>query len=84
MKKFVRPVFDGRCLEFRYTDGEVSIYGNREGMEKLSKFCLQLGKSGVETEHIHLEDQMVLTPRSLRGTIGLFLTPPEAGKTQNP
>jgi hypothetical protein len=73
-KKFVRPVFDGKCLELRCTDDGVCIYGNRDGMKKLSEFCLQLADLGPnqETEHIHLEDYEVLTSSSLRGTIAIF------------
>ncbi len=74
MKTFVRPVFDGKCLELRCTDGEVCIYGNRDGMKKLSDFCLRLADLGSdkETEHIHIEDYGILTQSSLRGTIAVF------------
>jgi hypothetical protein len=74
MKKFARPVFDGKCLELRCADDEVCIYGNQEGMKKLSEFCLRLAglAPDQETEHIHLEDYEVLTPNSLRGTIAVY------------
>ena len=74
MKKFIRPVFDHKCIEFRYTDEEVCIYGTRKGLKKLSDLCLQLVhcEQTLKTEHIHLEDYEVLTSNSLRGTIALF------------
>jgi hypothetical protein len=74
MKEFVRPIFDGKCLEFRYTNDEICIYGNPEGMKKLSDFCLQLANivRNHETEHIHLGDYDILTSSSLRGTIAVF------------
>jgi hypothetical protein len=74
MKEFIRPVFDGKCLELRCTGGEVCIYGNRDGMKALSEFCLRLANLGPdqETEHIHLEDYEILTASSLRGTIAAF------------
>lgn len=72
--EFVLPVFDNRCLELRHEDGEVCVYGNREGMKKLSELCLRLANMGPEqkTDHIHLEDYEILTPNSLRGTLAIF------------
>ena len=74
MKPFVHPVFGGKCLELRCTDGEVCIYGNREGMRRLSELCLRLAAAtgNQETEHVHLEDYEVLTAASLRGAIAVF------------
>ena len=74
MCNFVRPVFDGKSIELRYINDEVCIYGNQEGLKKLSEFCMRLASIGPdqETEHIHLEDYDVLTSESLRGVIAVF------------
>ncbi len=73
MKKVVQPVFDGKCLEFCYSNDEICIYGNPEGMKKLSEFCLHLaGIQSQDSEHVHLEDYDLLTKSSLRGSIAVF------------
>jgi hypothetical protein len=74
VKKFVRPLFDGKSVELRYTDGEVCIYGTPEGLTKLSDLCLRLAGLPPDqgTDHTHLEDYDILTADSLRGTIAVF------------
>ena len=74
MPDFESPSFNERCVELRFTDGEICIYASKRGLRKLSEFCLQLAgylDSGSE-DHVHLEDYELLTPDSLPGVIAGF------------
>lgn len=70
-KDFETPDFDGRILELRYEDGEICIYGSKEGLKRLAEFCQTLVEK-PQHGHIHLEDYEVLTEDSLKGTVAVF------------
>lgn len=74
MTEFKTPSFDGRCLELRCEKGEVLIYGNKRGIERLAQLCLDLLKQhGHEsTAHLHLNEYEVLTDESLPGVVAFF------------
>lgn len=69
--KFVRPIFVGKCLELRYQEGEVCVYGTSEGLTRLSKLIMSL-VAKPRHGHIHLEDYDVLTDASLTGVVAIF------------
>ena len=70
--EFKAPSFVSGCIEFRYSENEVAIYANREGLEKLKGYCDDLLRSGSKNAHIHLEDRQVLTENSLNCAIAVF------------
>ena len=80
MIKFQTPSWKDRCVELRFADGEVCIYATKEGLQCLSKFCLQLAESSDSNprfeDHVHLEDYELLTPESLPGVIAVFADVP--------
>jgi hypothetical protein len=67
MNKFHIPDFSKGTLEFRHSDGEMAIYGTREGLLRLADLCTQLanGPTPNGSAHLHLEDYELLTQRSL-------------------
>lgn len=70
-QKFEKPEFQDGAIEFRFQEGEVAIYGTKEGFEKFMGLCQDLIDS-KKPEHIHLEDYEILTEKSFRGTIAIF------------
>lgn len=74
MKKFSEPLFAEKCLELRFEDGEVCIYGTKDGLRKLSDLCTQLAEQLKDktSEHVHLQDFEILTPNSLPGVVAVF------------
>jgi hypothetical protein len=71
MQQFGRPDFSQGVLEFRYENGEVCIYGTSEGLQRLSRYCLQLVEHPAE-QHTHLESLGILTKKSLKGVLAIF------------
>ncbi len=76
MKNFKKPVFEDGSVEFRIDNDEVSVYGTKDGLTRLSELCHKLAlKCPVGgTEHVHLEDYELLTSSSLRATLAVFAT----------
>jgi hypothetical protein len=74
MNKFHAPDFSKGTLEFRHSDGEISVYGTREGLLRLADLCAQLAKRPTpnENDHLHLEDYDLLTQRSLQAVVAVF------------
>ena len=74
MKKFTEPSFAGKSLELRFENNEVCIYGTKDGLEKLSAICARLAANLKDnaSEHIHLQDYEMLTPKSLHGVVAVF------------
>lgn len=70
-EEFNKPIFDDRCIEFRYEGNEICIYGTKEGLKKLSDLILTVVGKPKE-DHIHLEDYEILTKDSLPGVIAAF------------
>lgn len=75
MESFEPPEFShGRDLEFRVDNGEVCIYGTPTGLRRLSDLILRLSAhTDGPTNHIHLDDYELLTPRSLKAVIAVYL-----------
>lgn len=73
MEPFVDPSFESGDLELRVADGEVAIYGTPSGLMRLASLCVTLAQGAESTDHCHLDDYALLTPRSLRGVIAVFL-----------
>jgi hypothetical protein len=67
-RKFEAPEFSTGILEVRVTDGEVAIYGTREGLHKLATLILRLADK-PPPEHTHVEDYQFLTDCSVRLTV---------------
>ena len=55
IQDFEEPDFTEGTIEFRCQDGEVAIYGTKEGFEKFIGLCQQLLTS-KKPDHIHLDD----------------------------
>ncbi len=73
MKNFSQPSFSQGELELRCEVNEVAIYATQSGLSKLAELCAALAQKKVfESEHIHLEDYELLTPKSLKGVIAVF------------
>jgi hypothetical protein len=73
--RFKPPCFSDGQLEFRVDSEGVSIYGTREGLKSLARLCEKLAARPANeggTEHIHLEDQGILTKESLNAAIAYF------------
>lgn len=70
-EEFREPDFTDKFLEFRFENGEVCIYGNKEGLRKLSDLCLELIEN-PDQSHIHLNRNIILTKESLPGAIAIF------------
>jgi hypothetical protein len=70
MGKFVEPKLDPDLIEFRYVDGEVSLYFNKEGLERLIE--VMKGVADKSPNHIHLQDYEILSPNSLPAVLGFF------------
>lgn len=70
-QEFENPIFKDGSIEFRFQDGEVALYGTKEGFEKLIGLCQDLMTRKVP-DHIHLEDYEILTKNSTRATIAIF------------
>jgi hypothetical protein len=51
-------------------EGEVSLYFNQSGLERL--IALMQGMSKKETNHVHLKDYEILTENSLPAVLGFF------------
>jgi hypothetical protein len=72
---FVMPDFSVGQLEFRADEEGVAIYGTREGLRALARFCEQLAAAPTNqsrTDHVHLEDRGILTGKSLNAAIAYF------------
>ncbi len=74
MKKFNIPHFTGKSLELRFENGEVCIYGTKDGLRTLSALCAQLADTSRDEmpEHIHLQDLEILTEDSMPGVVAVF------------
>ena len=70
-QKFEEPDFKEKTLEFRFEDGEVALYGTKEGFEKLIGLFQDL-MNCKPPEHFHLEDYEILTKNSTLDTIAIF------------
>ncbi len=70
-QKFKEPEFKDGSIEFRFQDGEIALYGTREGFEKFIGLCQNL-ITRKAPEHLHLEDREILTKNSTRATIAIF------------
>jgi hypothetical protein len=70
-QKFKNPIFTDGSIEFRFEDGEVALYGTREGFEKFIGLCQELIIRKAP-DHLHLEDYEILTENSTKATIGIF------------
>ncbi len=42
MKNFKKPVFEDGSVEFRIDNDEVSVYGTKDGLTRLSELCQNL------------------------------------------
>lgn len=73
-KPFDAPDFrPGAELEFRFDEGEVQVYGTEAGLRALAKHCDSLANDiAARPAHVHLEDYMLLTKRSLRAVLAIF------------
>ncbi len=69
--KFRAPIFKDKCLELRYENAEICIYGTGKGLKKLSQLILRLVHK-PKRGHIHLEDYDLLTDDSLTGAVAIF------------
>jgi hypothetical protein len=70
-QKFENPIFKDGSIEFRFEDGEIAVYGTKEGFEKLIGLCQNLITDKAPS-HVHLEDHGLLTKSSTRATIAIF------------
>lgn len=70
MSKFVEPKLDPNLVEFRCIDGEVALYFNKAGMERL--IALMKGMADKSTGHVHLQDYELLSSDSLPAVLGFF------------
>lgn len=70
-QKFVEPDFKEGSIELRFQDGEVSLYGTKEGFKRLIELCQDLMVLKAPS-HVHLEDHEILTKNSTRATIAIF------------
>jgi hypothetical protein len=73
--QFQIPKFTDGELEIRVSDDGIAIYGTRDGLLALAKFCMdlasrRLGPAG--SEHIHLEDRALLTSKSVHAAVAVF------------
>lgn len=68
---FKKPEFKEGNIELRFQDGEVALYGTKEGFEKFIGLCQDL-MTRKAPDHIHLEDYEILTKNSTRATIAIF------------
>lgn len=71
MSDFVKPAFGKRKVELRYVDGEIGIYGTREGLKRLADLIQALAVN-PRVDHTHLEDYELLTEESLIGIVVVF------------
>jgi ABC-type histidine transport system ATPase subunit len=72
IEKFDKPNFKDKHIELRIANGEICIYLTKTGIEKLLGYCKSLIDK-PQQGHIHLEDYEVLTEKSLKGTIAVFV-----------
>lgn len=70
-ESFKKPDFSEGKIELRYENEEMCIYGTREGLQDIIKLCQGLLDKG-KSDHIHLEDYVLLTSNSIAGAIALF------------
>jgi hypothetical protein len=78
MARFVAPEFKTGTVEIRAESDEVAIYGTREGLMRLATLCKELATKEIQgnADHIHLEDYELLTAKSRRATVAVFLSSP--------
>jgi hypothetical protein len=69
--EFRYPDFQIKCLELRYENGVVCIYGTPEGLKKLAILCEDLVEHPGQG-HIHIEESGILTKESEKGVIAIF------------
>jgi hypothetical protein len=78
MARFVAPEFKTGTVEIRAESDEVAIYGTREGLLRLATLCTELATKEIKgnADHIHLEDFELLTTKSRRATVAVFMSSP--------
>jgi hypothetical protein len=70
-RKSELPDFSRRELEVRLLEGEVAVYGTREGLQQLAGLMLRLAEERPPS-HLHVEDYELLTDCSPRLTLAVF------------
>ncbi len=68
--EFTSPDFTSGCIEIRIDKGEVCVYFNKSGLDRLISLMGEM--NGIKNKHLHLQDYEVLTEKSEKIVLGFF------------